>query len=321
VEVAVLEEGGRPVGFLPYHRSRMGVGTPIAGLMTDFQGAVTAPEVTWDPAQLVRDCRLKALYFDQLLAAQSPWQPFHGPTTGAPFLEVWGGLEAYKPRRVHAHSDGLKSIGQRARKMERDIGPLRQEHVVTDRHQFQTLIAWKTAQYLRKGICNVLAIPWTVPLLEHLWQLRTPGLSGVLSVLYAGDRVAALHLGMRSRHVLHYWYPVYNEDLARYSPGALQLVRTIAEAEGLGIRHIDLGAGDEPYKRNYMTGEIAVAQAAVDLRPVFGVLRRTWSAVDHYVRCSRLRRPARFLVHKARRLARLPGRLWGRAAACQGEGA
>src|SRR5690349_3464553 len=37
VEIAVLEEAGRPVGFFPYQRDHGDVGRPVGGYMSDFQ--------------------------------------------------------------------------------------------------------------------------------------------------------------------------------------------------------------------------------------------------------------------------------------------
>ena len=65
VEVAVLEEHGEIVGFFPYQRSRGGVGRPVGGRLSDFQGVVIRPGVGWNPVQLLKGCRLKAWHFDQ----------------------------------------------------------------------------------------------------------------------------------------------------------------------------------------------------------------------------------------------------------------
>lgn len=299
-EVAVFEDGGQPVGFVPYHRARTRLGQPLADSLTDFQGAIVPADVVWDPAELVRGCGLAALAFDSLLVSQPAWRPFVWYTVPAPYLDVTGGFAAYARRRCHAPSDVVRKILQRARKMEREVGPLRLEHFVTDRRLFQTLLAWKRQQYARQQARDVFALPWTIPLLELIFTLRTPGLSGILSVLYAGEQIAALHLGMMAAGVLHYWFPAYCPDLGRYSPGLVQLLRTVQDAPTLGLRRIDLGKGDEPFKASFMTGYTSVGEGAVDLRPLMRPWRRLWVGTQHWVQHSALRTPARWVVHRWR---------------------
>ena len=53
---------------------------------------------------------------------------------------------------------------------------------------------------------------------------------------------------MRCRNVLHLWFPTYDEELGKYSPGNIYFVEQAAAAEQLGIRRIDLGGGNERFK-------------------------------------------------------------------------
>jgi hypothetical protein len=64
-QITVLEDQGSIVGFLPYHRDRGRVGSPVADSLTDFQAAIVAAGTMWEPAQLVRDSGLSALYLDR----------------------------------------------------------------------------------------------------------------------------------------------------------------------------------------------------------------------------------------------------------------
>ncbi|MYS16885.1 cellulose biosynthesis protein CelD, partial [Streptomyces sp. SID4982] len=58
VRVAVLREGGEPVGFLPYERGPLGTGRAIGLGLSDCQALVHRPGVTWDAAELLRACGL-----------------------------------------------------------------------------------------------------------------------------------------------------------------------------------------------------------------------------------------------------------------------
>ena len=304
-EIAVFEDDGGPVGFLPFDRSKRNVGHPIAPDMTDFQGAIVRQGVEWDAEQLTRDCGLSALYFDHLLVSQRPLRPYHLLEDPSPYLDLSEGFDAYKEKRVEKSASRLKTALRKARKMERELGPIRLEMFCDDHRVFQTLIEWKTTQYLRTKARNVLSESWRVGLLERLLRERRDALSGVLSALYAGDRLASVHMGMMSHGVLHYWFPAYDIELHRYSPGLVQLIRTAQAASELRITRIDLGRGPEPYKASLMSGATTVAEASVDLRPVARRLKRVWFRTEKFVRSSRLQTPVRFVVRNLRALTRI----------------
>jgi CelD/BcsL family acetyltransferase involved in cellulose biosynthesis len=310
-EVAVMDGDGRPFGFLPYHRSRGNVAQPVAPEMTDFQGAIVAPGTEWDPAQLLRDCELFALYFDHVIAGQQAFQPYRWSEATSPYLDVSGGFEAYLRNRVRAGSESMKKIIRSSRKMERELGPLRLEFLGSDREVFRLLVEWKTRQYYRTKVQNPLASQWRVDLLDRLLSLQTDGLSGVMATLYAGDRVASVLLGMLSRGVFHGWFAVYDVALHQYSPGLILFVKLAQIAVPAGIRRIDLGRGRERFKSTLMTGVSDVAVIGLDLRPVVRPLRRLGFQVESYVRRSALERPVRSLVRNLRAVSRF--RSWRRS--------
>ncbi len=304
-EIAVFEENGEPVGFLPFDRLKRNVGHPIAPDVTDFQGAIVQQGVVWDPKQMARECGLAALYFDHLIVSQQVLQPYHFISAPSPYLDLSQGFDAYKKKRTEMGATRLKTALRKARKMERELGPIRLEMFSDDREIFRTLIEWKTDQYVRTRAINVFADNWKVQLLERLLDERSDELTGTLSALYAGDRLMSIHMGMMSRGVLHYWFPAYDVEFHKYSPGLVQLIRTAQAAEDSGIKRIDLGKGPEAYKVSLMSDTTAVAEAAVDRRPIARPLRRMWLQSQTFVRSSRLHAPARFVARNFRYLTRL----------------
>ena len=58
------------------------------------------------------------------------------------------------------------------------------------------------------------------------------------------------------------------------------ITKHIEQAEALGLKRIDLGKGDEPYKRWLMTGEVPLLEGVIDLNGSRRWLRRT--GVDSY---------------------------------------
>lgn len=302
VEVAIFEEAGRAVGFFPFQRGRGNVGEPVGDPLNDFHGVVAGAEVAWRPDELLRACRLKAWRFHNLLAVQTPLKPHHTLCVESPYIDVSRGPEAYEQQRRANGSTLFQQLRQKVRQVQRNCGPLRFEPHTDDRDVLATVMQWKVEQYRRIGAPNYLADGWTVALLQRLLERQGQPFGGILSALYAGDQLAAAHFGMRAGGVLHGWFPVYNQDFAKYSPGMLLWMQLIAAAPELGIRRIDLGRGDERYKTSLMTGAIRVAEGAVDLRPLAGALRHGWLSMREAVRGSVLKTPVRYVLRGARRL-------------------
>lgn len=124
---------------------------------------------------------------------------------------------------------------------------------------------------------------------------------GPLAALYAGSTLVAVHLGLRSGRVLHYWFPAYNTEFATYSPGMLLLVRLLETAQGEGVARVDLGRGDEAYKLRLMNGVATVREGAYDTGVVRSTIRRGWYATRRMISASPLGGPARTLVRGMRR--------------------
>ena len=293
VEVAVLQDRGEMVGFFPYQRSRGDVARPVGGRMSDFQGVVIRKGVAWDAVELLHGCRLKAWRFDHLLASQEPLRPYHQLIEDSPYADLSGGFEGYLGRQGRALDNPFPNIATKRKRLQRDVGPLRFEFHTEDQRVFDTLIEWKTQQYLRTNATNVFAFPWTRALLERVFRCRGEEFAGVLSALFVGDRLVAARFSMRSNHVLHEWFPVYDPELANYSVGKIRDVETYKAASLLGIRRIDFGKGINEQKDYFMSGATQVAVGSVDLRPVTRVLRRQWQRAYDWARRSPLRRPAR----------------------------
>jgi CelD/BcsL family acetyltransferase involved in cellulose biosynthesis len=293
VEVAVLEEGGEPVGFFPFQRGRWGVGKPVGGPLSDFQGLIARPDLQWDAEFLLRACRLRAWDFDHLLAGQTPFRAFHTATEESAFIDVSGGFDAYCAVQNRPGHESLRNLQRKARKLAREIGSLRFEMHTTDPTVFTTLLAWKGAQYWRTDVTNVFAFGWTVGLLEQVLQQSRKEFAGVLSALYAGDRLAAVHLGMRSFHVLHGWFPAYDVTLSRYSPGMILLIELLKYAAAAGVKRLDIGRVAGDHKTCFMSGAISIASGSVAPPSLLRTLRTGWRRVRSWARTGPLRVPAR----------------------------
>jgi CelD/BcsL family acetyltransferase involved in cellulose biosynthesis len=306
--VAVLEEGQRIVGFFPFHRGRFGAGTPIA--LADVQALIHTPGLTWDPRELLAGCGLAVWEFDHLLARQTPFAPHHKRATQSPIIDLSDGFPAYLERRARA-SERVRVARRKARKLAREWGDVRFEFESRDREGLRRVLRWKSAQYRRTGHADRFAIPWVAQLVEELFELRAEACAGSLSLVWAGDRLVAGHFGLRSERVLASCFPTYDVAAARYSPGWLLFMRMAEGAADCGLQHLDLGKGDEEYKRSLKTGDLPLAEGWVQ--------RRSLGALARAARREPRRRATRFILDRpplrrtARRLLRGVGHLRVRA--------
>jgi CelD/BcsL family acetyltransferase involved in cellulose biosynthesis len=302
VEVAVIENAGRIAGIFAFERRGWSIAYPVGGRINDLQGVVAEPGLPWTPEWLMRECRLNGWAFENLLASQRPWQPFHSQVREAPHLDLSAGFDAYYRARRDAGSQRVIQFLRKLRKMEREVGPVRFVAETRDAALWQKLLEWKNQQYRRQKVASPLTAPRLLAILERLMQCEGPDFRGYLSALYTGDQLAAVLLSLRCRRVWHHWVPTYNVELQRYSPGSLLLTRIATESEALGIDRIDLAAGYNEYKDSFANGTIAVAEGSVDLLPGIGLFRAAWRGTRNLVKGSPLYGVARGPIRSVRRV-------------------
>src|SRR4051794_28538749 len=198
VEVAVLKEAGIPVGFLPFQRSSWNVGRPVGGALSDFHGLIARADTTCDPLELLRACGLSTWNFSHLIAGQNWLAPYVRNKAYSPYVDLSNGMETYLASRERGRRF-MARYGQKWRKLAREVGPVRFEFNQPDPAIVDICIGWKQKQYLRTNELDVFRYSWVRDLLAWLARRSDNDFSAVVGVLYAGDKIAALHFGMRSR--------------------------------------------------------------------------------------------------------------------------
>jgi CelD/BcsL family acetyltransferase involved in cellulose biosynthesis len=262
VEIGLLEEAGQAVGFFPYERTGWSGARPVGGQLSDFHGVVALPGTNWTAEQLLRDCRLSTWSFHHLITDQPQFAQHQLAAQESVYLDLSEGFEAYRLARRKAGSDKIGQVFQSYRKVEREIGPVRFVPVVEEESVFAWLLAHKSEQYRRTGITDLFRYDWTVRLLRDLWNQPSDDFRGVLSGLYFGERLVAAHFGLRCRGVLHSWFPAYDREYSKNSPGLMMTTLLAREFAELGVTRIDLGKGDEAYKRHFRSAGEMLAEGA-----------------------------------------------------------
>ncbi|WP_406268803.1 GNAT family N-acetyltransferase [Streptomyces sp. NBC_00191] len=260
--VAVLWEDGEPAGFFPFERGPLGHGRAIGLGVSDSQGALLRPGLTIASRELLSACALSAWEFDNLEAGQGVFQPEAAEEFASPVIDVGAGYAAYEQLLRAQSPKFLKTTLAKERRLGRQAGEVRFVFDERDPGALRTLMEWKSAQYRRTGRRDRFAKEWINTLVRQLHETRTPGCSGVLSVLYVADRPVAAHFGLRSRTVLSCWFPAYDPQFAKYSPGLILHLRMAESAAADGIGLLDLGRGPSEYKDSLKTGELRVFEGA-----------------------------------------------------------
>ncbi|WP_253195399.1 GNAT family N-acetyltransferase [Streptomyces sp. JHA26] len=256
--VAVLYEGGETAGFLPHERGPLGQGRAIGLGVSDCQGAVLRPGLVPDTRRLLRACSLSSLAFDNLEAEQGLFVPYAVEEHATYVIDVEKGYEAYESVLRTQSPKFLKTTLAKERRLGRQVGDVRFVFDEREPAALRTLMEWKSAQYRRTGRRDRFAQEWITRLVGRLAETRAPECTGTLSVLYAGDRPVAAHFGLRSASVLACWFPAYDPDFAKYSPGLVLHLRMAEAAAAAGVGLLDMGRGAAEYKDSLKTGELPV---------------------------------------------------------------
>lgn len=306
VEVGVLEEARRPVGFFPFQRGQWNMAKPVGGRLCNREAMIVPQNLSWNIQDVLVGCGLRAWEFSHLPVTQIPLQRYFWNATPAVYMDLSDGFDQYVARR--SSKETITTTQRRTRKIQREIGPLCFEPQTTDSRVLDKLLEWKRQQYQRTGAPDAFAYPWTVQLLKLLLTEKHAELSLMMSALYVADRLIAVDLGLRAFGVLHSWFPAYEQEFSTYSPGSILLLQCAQAAASQGIHRMELGkctSSLNAYKAHFMTGSTMVAEGCAVRGLAATVMRHGMHKLKAWAKSSPLAPSARF----AGRLTR-PVRGW-----------
>jgi CelD/BcsL family acetyltransferase involved in cellulose biosynthesis len=263
--VAVIDDGE---AFFPFQRSHSGFGKPIGGPVSDYQGIIAPLGYECDAKALMRACKLLVWDFDHVLAGQHVFAPWRTAETVSFALDLRDDVSVLS-------KDTRSRYRTKMHKLEREFGKVEIELESGNQEMLQLCLRWKSLQYRQSGLFDLFKVPWIRQLAELIATRRASNFTGVTSVLYAGGRPVALHFGMRSQRVWHYWFPVYDREFSRYSPGMLLLLEMISGAHDLGIAEIDFGKGETDYKQQLANRTVPLIEGSVEAYRFVTALRRS----------------------------------------------
>lgn len=299
--VAVLEDGGRAVGFWPMHLRPLGLARPIGAPFSDQHGPVLAQGAAFDPQDALRQAGVSSYSYSALFdprgAVCAGGQDSHTVYIAAPN----GCGDAYLERLRAAHKRYFKSLNRRRRRAEKDEAmDLRLTLDDRDPDAFDTILSWKRSQYAATGKHDVLGSKWSRIMLEALKAQGARDYGLRVCTLRDGDRMIAGEICLLGADTLHSWIVAYDPGYADLTPG-LQLLRgIIGSAHELGAARVNLGAGHGYYKRFFCLEHGTVHEGAVFADTPAGAGRRYASELWRGVEAAPLG-PAAALAGKLRR--------------------
>jgi CelD/BcsL family acetyltransferase involved in cellulose biosynthesis len=273
--------------FFPFERTTRLASFAGSVPMCDYQAFIASLGHPVIVSQLMRAWKLKTWTFEHLIA---PPNLVAQTTTLVSEVShrvvLQDGFAGYLAEMAAKGKSTRKDTNTKLRLLSRDHGEVRFVPDCRDQSVLTALFDWK-AQRFNGG--DGLA-PWARSTVDALYATRTSDFSGMLAALYIGDQLAAAHFGVRSDETLYYWFPAFNPEFGKYSPGWLLIVFLLRHLHVMGCDTLDFGPGGEKYKKYFANTAIPVCHGFVELPSVGNLGRATWRSTRGLVRRSRTAR-------------------------------
>lgn len=289
VKVAMLHDEKHLVGMLPIHVIG-NTAYPAGRFFNDAHNVVMKADTHLNWVWMLQRLGLRSFDFHALVGQVASKDSFLVQNQVQSFCaDLTGGSQAFIKKMEREHGT-FRRQDQKTRKMQREIGEVTLQLDCRDHSLLDLAISWKRQQYQRTRILDLFTPPWTRRLMEslhagdHAWDLGQSPTRGLLSVLRAGGHVVAIHYGMIENGLLHYWFPSYNPEFAKYSPGTALFKEIARQSAQHGIRVIDMGYGEQPYKRKQTDTISTVRQGCVSGSKTYLAYRQTATRVSNALR-------------------------------------
>lgn len=256
VYVSIICQNGQIVCFFPFQLMRgMGrlclAGERMGEEMSDYFAPIYTADVLISSNQFMKLTGLHYFYFTHL-------EEHFVKERGIDAFQPEIGLRINFRKTNQDYSDCLKEghkslypdTKRREKKAIQDKGELKFIFESQERGDYAFLLEKKNAQYERTKRVGYFRKERT-ELLDYLFKHENDEFKTILSTLSFGGNLMAAHLGMFYQGILHYWFPVYDFEAQKYSPGRLLLCKIIEAAGEHGIDELDFGLGDAQYKREF----------------------------------------------------------------------
>jgi CelD/BcsL family acetyltransferase involved in cellulose biosynthesis len=290
--VAVVHDGGDLVGFLPFEQGLMRTARGIGGGMANCQAFVCSPRAEVSIGEVLRGAGVNLLSFHALLPTSNGAQwasirPVDGLT-----IDLSHGFDDYLAATRRRSGHFIKEIERKRRRLDREHpGIVGFEFGTGAASAVVSLVRWKSAQYRRTGRPDPFARRPARELLERLVSRHESALTGCVSVLSVAGQPVAVDLSLRSATALAGWFTGYDVAMSSWSPGGVATLDLIEGASQAGVKTLELGTGDERFKRRLANSSIELQSGWIGRPSVGLVFNRAAHAPSEWAQRTILARP------------------------------
>jgi len=253
--VALFMRCDEIIGFFPFQK-RSGAIYPLGSPLSDVHGVVSTPE--------------NALSFEQvfeLLGKRSlkvlNWiGPIDGAIEHETLLAVMpeGGFAAWQAQQTEKHARFFKDKARGRRNLQAELGDIVVETGIRDRALLDHLVALKRKQYVRTGHHDIFSCPWTKELLQALME-QDGSYGASMAIKIGGGKRVAFEYALHDGTTYHFWFPAYEPEFSRFSPGILLTLDTMNEMANRGYKVFNFGQSGAAYKNYFCNDAITLREA------------------------------------------------------------
>jgi CelD/BcsL family acetyltransferase involved in cellulose biosynthesis len=266
-KVAIIEDGGEVVGFLPVERTSLGSVRSMAWGLCDVQAPTFKPGFTPDARALLSSGGFALYEYDRMLPQFAEMLGGREvKRVASPVIDISSGYEDWLAAKRKASSSRFRRILQRQRQIAKEIGTIDFEFASMSHADLDELMSWKSSQYVRTGRRDRFARPWFRAVMHDLLDTTDSQFGVVLSKLRAGDHTLAYDLALKSGTTLAGWFPAYDLEFSNYSPGSVCMLMQIESASKEDFTRIDLGVGEAGYKESFKSFDDELVEGWIERR-------------------------------------------------------
>ncbi len=302
VEVTVIEQGGKPVGFFPFTRSLRNCALAPGLNFSGYEGIIAEPDVPLDLTELLRQSRVKSWNFTKLVASHPQTTSFHYGQGPSQVLNLEGGFEQYCKDKQAAGSNKMKQSRQKYRKLEKRFSSVAFVPFANAEDDLDWMVETKVNQLAAMQEFNFFQTPWTVPVLRAMLHEQRANFQGQLLKLVLDDQTVAVLYLINTLTASHAFICTYdpNPAVMTHSPGLVLDMLTIEHLCSRGFQRLELGWGDARAKTSLSTGHDTLFEGTYDFNPLNRLVKQTWCAGKSYVKQTPYAAPLRKLVRRFR---------------------
>ncbi|MFT3998468.1 MAG: GNAT family N-acetyltransferase, partial [Asticcacaulis sp.] len=252
--LARITRHGRTLAFLPF-QLRGRVAQPLGAPLTDFHSLITAPDARIDLRTVLRALDLHRFEVSGWLGSDTAFSA--GETRERLYADVSGGFDIYYADQRARQKKFFRNAERCRRNLDAAYADLTFDWQTAAPDIIDWVIAHKRDQYARTGLHDVFACGWTREVLYALAHRNGCDLRLMAGVYRNGTDIIAAEIGLSTPQDLHLWFPAYDRSAARHSPGILLSLDIMKAAAAEGVRRVDFGCADEPYKLSMTTHKAA----------------------------------------------------------------